>query len=134
MLCRVKLDKDKTELEKSRLQLAKDKTELEKMRLEVMLQAHSKSEDRARASSRDIRAITEANENRAADAFRCMAGIKNETGIDANIIVNAVQGLAGVPVFSLHVHTCASLSSYAPWHALFLFVSFDTCCLSFRYR
>ena len=78
MLCRVKLDKDKTELEKSRLQLAKDKTELEKMRLEVMLQAHSKSEDRARASSHDMRAITEANENRAADAFHCMAGIKND--------------------------------------------------------
>jgi hypothetical protein len=78
MLCRVKLDKDKTELEKSRIKLAKDKTELEKMRLEVMLQAHLKSEDRARASSHDIRAITEANENRAAVAFHCIAGIKSD--------------------------------------------------------
>ena len=71
MLCRVKLDKDKTELEKSRVKLAKDKTEVEKMRLEVMLQAHLKSEDRAKA-------ITEANENRAAVAFHCIAGIKSD--------------------------------------------------------
>ena len=47
---------------------------------------------------------------------------RQETGIDANIIVNAVQGLAGVPAcLSLHVHTRASLSPLMLLGMLYLF-------------